>query len=299
LAQGRPPQITADEIHNALVVMTTPRTYQVIEAALTKLDVPPLQVLIEAVVAEVTLTTDLQYGVQWFLKTGNSAQFTLSNSATGSTAPIFPGFAAVLSKGKDITGTLSALQSITTVHVLSSPQLMVINNQTATLQVGNQVPIATQSAVSVVTTNAPVVNTIQYRDTGVILKVTPRVNASGHVQMDVVQEVSDVTNTTTSGIDSPTILQRKFNSAVSVESGDTIVLGGVIQDKRSLGNSGVPLLKDIPLLGNLFKTNTDTDNRTEVIVLITPQVVTNEVDIGRVTEEFRRRLNEMAGPQLP
>jgi general secretion pathway protein D len=289
------PRIIADEKNNAILVMSTPAEYRIVEMALAKLDVPPLQVLIEAVVAEVTLTTDLRYGVQWFFRIGSNS-FTLSNGNSSTVSPTFPGFAAVLQSGSDIRAVLSALESVTTVNVLSSPQLMVLNNQTATLQVGDQVPIATQSATSILTSGAPIVNTIQFRDTGVILKVTPRVNEGGLVLMDISQEVSDVARTTTSGIDSPTIQQRKFNSSVSVQNGETIALGGLIRDRRVSGDSGIPVLKDIPWLGNLFKTNNDSDNRTELVVLITPRVARSQADIRGITEEFRERLRALSVP---
>lgn len=282
-------RLKADEVNNALLILATPREYRVVEAALAKLDIPPLQVMIEAVVAEVTLTDELRYGVQWLFQPG-AQSFTLSTAATGAVNPIFPGFSAVLTKGNDIRATLNMLEGITNVNVVSSPKLMVLNNQTATLQVGDQVPIATQSAVSVGAAGAPVVNTIQFRDTGVILKVTPRVNEGGLVLMDISQEVSDVARTTTSNLDSPTIQQRKIASSVSVTTGETIALGGLIRDRRVDGDSGIPILKDMPVLGNLFKSTTETTNRTELLILITPQVVRAPADIRRVTQELRDRL---------
>ncbi len=282
-------RLKADEVNNALLVLATPREYRVIEAALSKLDVPPMQVMIEAVVAEVTLTDDLRYGVQWLFQPG-AQSFTLSQASSGAVSGVFPGFSAVLRHGDNIRAVLSALEGITTVNVVSSPKLMVLNNQTATLQVGDQVPIATQSAVSVGSAGAPVVNTIQFRDTGVILKVTPRVNEGGLVLMDISQEVSDVARTTTSNLDSPTIQQRKLASSISVNTGETIALGGLIRDRRNDGSSGIPVLKDVPVFGHLFKTTTETTTRTELLVLITPQVVRTPTDIRRVTQELRDRL---------
>jgi general secretion pathway protein D len=282
-------RLKADEVNNALLILATPREYRVVEAALSKLDVPPMQVMIEAVVAEVTLTDELRYGVQWLFQPG-AQSFTLSQASSGAVSGVFPGFSAVLRQGDNIRAVLSALEGITTVNVVSSPKLMVLNNQTATLQVGDQVPIATQSAVSVGSAGAPVVNTIQFRDTGVILKVTPRVNEGGLVLMDISQEVSDVARTTTSNLDSPTIQQRKLASSISVTSGETIALGGLIRDRRNDGTSGIPLLKDVPVVGNLFKNTTETTTRTELLVLITPQVVRSPTDIRRVTRELRERL---------
>lgn len=292
-------RLKADEVNNALLILATPREYRVIEAALAKLDIPPLQVMIEAVVAEVTLTDELKYGVQWLFQPG-AQSFTLSQASTGAVAGSFPGFSAVLRQGADIRAVLNMLSSVTTVNVVSSPKLMVMNNQTATLQVGDQVPISTQSAVSTSSAGAPVVSTIQYRDTGVILKVTPRVNEGGLVAMDITQEVSDVTSTTTSKLDSPTIQQRKVSSSVSVTTGETIAMGGLIRDRRTNGSSGIPLLKDVPLMGNLFKSTTEATTRTELLVLITPQVVRSPTDIRRVTQELRERLRipaELLGDQ--
>ncbi len=171
---------------------------------------------------------------------------------------------------------------------------MVLDNQTAMLQVGDQVPIATQSAVSVTDPEAPIVNTIQFRDTGVILEVTPRVNASGLVVMDILQEVSDVVATVTSSIDSPTIQQRKIKSTVAVHSGQTIALGGLIRDRHEVGTVGVPLLSEIPYLGNLFKTTSDSTVRTELLVLITPRVVRDQSEAVAVTDELRKRLRALS-----
>jgi general secretion pathway protein D len=185
---------------------------------------------------------------------------------------------------------LSALEDATEVDVISAPEVLVLNNQTAILQVGDQVPIATQSAVSVVAGGAPVVNTIEYRDTGVTLKVTPRVNQGGMVMMDISQEVSDVAATTTSTLDSPTINQRKISSTVAVHDGQTIALGGLISDNRTKSKSGIPVLQNIPVLGSLFATTDHQDSRTELLVLITPHVVENAQKAQSVTEELRRKL---------
>ncbi len=288
LGSGVAPRIIADSITNSLLILASPKEYRVVEAALAKLDIPPLQVLIEAVVAEVTLTEDLRYGVQWLFQPGRQSM-TLSDVTAGTVASKFPGFSAVFS-GQNIRAVLDALESVTRVNVVSSPKLMVLNNQTATLQVGDQVPIATQSAVGVGAPGTPIVNAIQFRDTGVILKVTPRVNEGGLVLLDINQEVSDVAKTTTSTIDSPTIQQRKLASSISVGNGETIALGGLIRDRQSGGNSGLPLLKDVPLLGHLFRSDTQGSTRTELLILLTPRVVRSPADIRRVTDELRDKL---------
>ena len=170
---------------------------------------------------------------------------------------------------------------------------MVLNNQPARLQVGDQVPIAVQSAVSVTDPAAPIVNAIEFRDTGVILDVIPRVNAGGLVVLDIAQEVSDVVETTSSTLNSPTIRQRRIESTVAVQSGETIALGGLIRDSKTEGETGIPLLSDIPILGNLFKTTSNTADRTELLILLTPRVVRGQADSRAITEELRRRLHEL------
>jgi general secretion pathway protein D len=282
------PRIVADEGNNALIVRATSRDYRLIEGALARLDVPPLQILIEAVVAEVTLTNELRYGVQWFLTQGDF-RAALSEAASGVVDSRFPGFSILLG-GADIRAVLNALESVTRLNVVSSPKLVVLNNQIASLQVGDQVPIATQSAVSTLNPGAPIVNTIQFRDTGVILRVTPRANENGVVRLDIHQEISDVTRTTTSGIDSPTIQQRRFSSSVSVASGETVALAGLIRDRRIDGSTGIPVLRDLPIIGNLFGVTTDGGTRTDLIVLLTPRVIRSPADLRQVTNDLRESL---------
>ena len=286
-------RIIADEKKNALVILATSAEYRMIEATLKRLDITPLQVLIEVTIAEVGLIDDLRYGLQWFFESGD-ASATFSSLASGAVASAFPGFSFVFA-GSDARVVLNALTEITDVQVISSPQLMVLDNQSARLQVGDQVPIATQSSVTVNDPDAPIVNSIQFRDTGVILEVTPRVNAGGLVVLDVLQEVSDVVETTTSDIDSPTIQQRFIESTVAVQSGDTVALGGLIRDRHEESVSGLPLLSDIPVLGNLFKTTEVVERRTELLVLITPRVVRDRREALEVTDELRRRLSTL-GP---
>ncbi len=289
-------RIIADEANNALVILATPADYRMVEAALKKLDIVPLQVLIEATIAEVTLTDDLRYGLQWFFKSGNFSA-TLSEVDTGVAAQFFPGF-SVLFATTDISVVLNALESVTDINIISSPQLMVLDNQTARLQVGDQVPIVTRTAVSVEVgtepgepePTAPIVNEVELLDTGVILNVTPRVNAGGLVIMEIEQEVSDAVATITSGIDSPTIRQRKISSTVAVQSGETVALGGLIRDKKEKTNTGIPILSSLPLIGPLFGVRTDDVERTELLILITPRVVSNQAEARAVTDELRRRL---------
>ncbi|HEY2069682.1 MAG TPA: type II secretion system secretin GspD [Rhizomicrobium sp.] len=287
-----PVNITADEVNNALVFYCTPREFKTIEDALHQLDTQPVQVFLEAVVAEVTLTKDLKFGLQYFYQPNGQNSLTLSGGSTGyPLSQAFPGFSYMFSNNSNIQVVLNALENVTHVEVISSPKIMVLNNLTATLQVGDQVPIETAQSIATVTNDAPIINSIQYEDTGVILKVTPRVNRGGLVMMDISQEVSAVDPSISSGdISSPAIEQRKIDSSIAVQDGETVALGGLITDEKSYGKSGLPFLQDIPLLGNLFTTKTDDHDRTELIVLITPHVIDNIQKARAITDELRRKL---------
>ena len=303
---ARGPQIIADRGNSALLIVATEAEYAMIEAAVRKLDILPMQVLIEATIAEVTLNNVLQYGTQFYLA-NHEGQVTLSNavSATptavdpanslsklfpGTLAPNFPGFAVAHTIGS-MQFVVEALKSITDVQVISAPKLLVLDKQQASFQVGDLVPTITQSAVSVITPGAPVVNNVEYQPTGVILTVTPRINSGGLVTLDIEQEVSDVVQTTSSSINSPTFQQRKVKTKVIAQDGETISLAGLISDKAFKGNSGIPLLQDLPLLGPLFSTRSKETDRTELLILLTPRVVYNQQSARALTEELRRKLS--------
>jgi len=286
-----PVHIVEDESRNALLVSATTRDYRNIRKLLRKLDVPPLQVLIEATIAEVKLRDDLRYGLQWFFTKGNN-EFTLSEIGSGAIAPTFPGFSYLFS-GSNARIAFDTLTSLTDVQIVSSPQLMVMNNTSARLQVGDQVPVPVQSSVGVGSGDAPIVNTIQFRDTGVILQVKPRVNENGMVTLEIRQEVSDAAPTTSSGIDAPTIQQRQLSSIVTVANGHTLALGGIIRTTNSVTKSGLPFLSDIPILGALFGSTGTQEDRTELLILLTPRVVRDSRDGVEITEELRRRFSRL------
>ncbi len=296
-ADGANIRIIADEINNALLILASSRDYKMILAALRKLDIVPLQVLIDAVIADVTLTDDLRYGVQYFLSRGNN-QFTLSRGTTGQIGSQFPGFSySFLTQNSGVV--LDALEGVTNVRVLSSPQLMVLDNQVARLQIGDEVPVITQQQQSTVGSTGQdsspnIINSIQYLETGVILEVTPRVNAGGLVTLDINTEVSNVVSTTTSTIDSPTIQQRKISSSIAVQDGETIILGGLIQENVTESTSGLPFLSRIPLIGGLFGQVDNKVRSTELIVLLTPHVVRNPSEARAITQEIRMRMRNFA-----
>jgi general secretion pathway protein D len=289
--QGGTLRIVADDVRNAIIVHGSPDELRAVQAALARLDIQPIQILIEATIAEVTLNDELEYGIRWAFETGDfSGIFT--NAASTTLGPVLPGLSLILDTSEAIA-VLRLLSEITNVEVVSSPQLMVLENQPARLVVGDQVPVATQSVVSIDDLDAPIVNAINYVDTGVILEVTPRVNADGLVTMQVVQEVSDAVRTQTSELNSPTIQQRLLNSTVAVRSGQTVVLGGLIRERQEDGRAGIPLLMDIPVLGNLFRITSRSGTRTELLVLITPRVVRDGFEAMLVTNELRNRLTEL------
>ncbi len=295
-------RIIPDDQNNAVLLYGTRREIDTIEAMLRKIDILPLQVRIDAVIAEVQLNDNLQYGTQFFFKSGglngilsNQVQ---STAVTPTLSPSqvqlnlnFPGFFIGGHGQGGAPFAINALQAVTKVYVLSSPQLMVLDNQPARLQVGNVVPYLSQTAQSLITANAPVVNSINYQQTGVVMEVTPRVNSGGLVTLDVLQDVSDVSNViTTPGINSPTFLDRSVTSRVVVQDGQTIGLAGLIRDNATAGNQGIPWLKDVPILGLLAGTQNNTRQRTELLILITPHVVHDQRDARELTEDLRDQL---------
>jgi len=288
-------RIVADAVNNTLLISTRPALYRRIEADLRKLDVMPSQVSIEATILEVTLTDQLSMGTQFFLNSGKSG-FKLAPDSSGAIGAIAPGFSYLWQAGSAQL-VVDALKGVTDVNVVSAPTMMVLDNETAKLQVGDQVPVITSTSQSTVTTDSPVINTVEYHDTGIILSVTPRISG-GMVTMELQQEVSQVTTTTTSSIDSPTFQQRRFYSSVSVGDGETLLMGGLISTQRTKSNQGVPYLSDVPVLGVLFGQRSDTNNRTELMVMITPHIVRNPVEAAAASDEIRRRIRETISPPV-
>jgi len=317
-------RITAIEENNQLLVMATPGEYDSILAAIHRLDVPPLQVQIEAKVLEVTLQGALNYGVQWWFaglinNNGNAAsgsgtgfdygsgyqgnvgdRHRFSAGGGGSATPtsaaggIFYSFL-----NKDFQVAINALQTDGIAKTLSAPSMVVLNNQQASITVGSQVPITTTSFYggSVVTsgTNATsnTIGSTSYVSTGTTLQITPRVNPGGLVYMDVAQEITTPGTPATSG-GNPPISQRSLNTQVAVQSGQTVLLGGLIREDNGTNNTGVPLLSSVPVVGNLFKSSTKSRNRTEIIVLITPRVIYNNEDAQTITQEYQDKFESLA-----
>ena len=293
-------RVMADEVNNAILVYGSRGEFDKIQNALKRLDVPPTQVLIEASIIEVTLNDELKYGLQWVFndktRGGLSGSGVISNVAGGVLGGAASGFSYTLKNPLgDVRGVINALADKSLVNVISSPSLMVMDNHTASIAVGTQQPI--RSSETFIGGSNNVTTAIQYKDTGVTLSVTPSVNAGNMVTMQINQAVTDVgTEDATTGQRS--FLQRQFNSKVAVRSGETLVLGGLIRDNSTSGKQGIPLLQDIPVLGKLFGANSKNVARTELLVVITPRVVRNDVDLIAIGQEMRDRMKGLP-KQLP
>ena len=296
-------RITADSVNNAIVVYANQEDHRVIERAVHDFDRPRLQVAIEATVAEVTLTNDLAYGVQYFLTSrdvgaardkGSVGLFGAAQAAAQATAlqRVLPGFNLLLGSEAQPRVILNALSTITSVKVLSSPSIVALDNQPALLQVGNEIPITTSSATILSNSTTPLVNTIEMRNTGVILKVLPHVNSNGTIELEVDQEISAVVNPDQQTL-TPTISSRRVHSTVAVTSGQTVLLGGLISENDQRTKSGIPGLSDIKFLGDLLGNTSGTKTRSEIIIFIRPQLIRNSVNARAVTEEFRDKLHTM------
>jgi len=280
-------RLMADGVNNAILVYGTAAEYAKVEATLKRLDVPGAQVLIEATIMEVSLKDDLQYGLQWAFsenRGANTGKGTLSSA--GGAVPSAPtkGFSYSLTNSAgDIKGMLNLLADKSLLNVISSPSLMVLDNHTASIAVGTQQPV---NGGTTITTGGVSTNSIQYKDTGVNLTVTPSVNAGNMVNMTINQSVTDVGDVDTA-TGQRSFLQRQIGSKVAVRSGETIVLGGLIRDNSTTGRSGIPILQDLPLVGGLFSTQSKLGGRTEMLVMLTPRVVRSDAEIGNLANDVR------------
>ncbi|MCP3401800.1 type II secretion system secretin GspD [Bradyrhizobium sp. CCGB20] len=304
-------RITADSVNNTLLIYASQEQYRIIEQTIREVDQPQLQVAIDATIAEVTLTDDLQYGVQSYIMSRDlglkpdtgSFGYAGASAAVGNAANVvlnraIPGFNFLVGAASTPRAILNALHSVTDVKVLSNPSVVVIDNQIATLQVGDEIPIQTGSA-TVLTGNNTIANTTDYRSTGIILRVVPRINANGNVRLDVEQEISNPVGTSSTASSSststnsltPTVSTRKVRSSVSVASGQTVLLAGLISDSQNKGRSAIPGLDQIPGVGEvLFGQTEKTIKRTELIIFIRPQIIRDGADAHFVAEELRTKL---------
>ena len=288
-------RVVADEKRNALLIRAPRTEYRRIEQALRELDKAPSQVLIEASIVEVSLTGNLQYGVEWFVQNsisgGREGQALLNMRDAGTIAPKQPGFSyTILNKAGVVRATLNALAEKSQVRLLSSPSVLVLNNHNATIQVGQQQPIKSSTSV---TTGNLVTESITYKDTGVMLSVTPSVNAGGLITMDISQQVTDVGEADTA-TGQRAFLTRQIQTRVAVRSGEPVVLGGLIRENDTTGRSGVPVLSTLPVVGALFGNTANNSNRTELLVLLTPRALENDDALRSASAEMRERMRVLA-----
>ena len=292
-------RVVADEKRNALLIRAPRTEYRRIEQALRELDKAPVQVLIEASIVEVSLTGNLAYGVEWFvqnnLSRGRDGQALLNLRSNGSIGAIQPGFSySILNAAGTVRATLNALAEQTKLRVLSNPTVLVLDNHNATIQIGKQQPVKSSTTA----TGTLVTEAITYKDTGVMLSVTPSVNSGGLITMDIVQQVTDVGE-----VDVPTgqrsFLTRQIQSRVAVRSGEPIVLGGMIRENETSGTSGLPLLSEVPVVGALFGKNSNNSDRTELLVLLTPRALENDDQLRAASAELRQRMRAVTLPLPP
>ncbi|MBK9704453.1 MAG: type II secretion system secretin GspD [Betaproteobacteria bacterium] len=305
-------QVVADKDNNTILIVATQSEYSVIEAALKKLDVPSRQVVIEVTIAQVALSDDLKYGVEWYFTNGVKQAGGLfragtvpgnlfdvaASAAVAGIGPVVPGFSYLLAGlvPGGVTAALTMLGTAGDTKVVANPHVAALDNQKATIKVGDRIPICQETYVGSTTgaTNNAVTTTSQYVDTGVLLQVTPHINAGGLVQMEVQAEVS-IPGATTRTCEAPPINTRSVQSILSVQSGQTMVMGGLISDRKILESNGLPLLSKIPVIGALFGTQSFKDERTELVLFITPRVVENEYDVKGVVEDLRKRMERLEG----
>ncbi|MES2192846.1 MAG: type II secretion system secretin GspD [Pseudomonadota bacterium] len=300
-------RITADVTNNAVLVYANQESQRIVEQTIRQIDRPQRQIAIEATIAEVTLNETVNHGVQFFLasrdvglKPDTGSVMSTIGGAVLSRA--VPGFNFLIGSEATPRFILDALQGVTDVKVLSNPSLVVLDNQPATLQVGDQVPFSTGTA-TVLTANNTVVNTIDYKNTGIILRVLPRANANGNVVLDIEQEISNIAagSSAASGPNlTPTISQRRVKSSISVVSGQTVLLAGLISETDNKGKSGLPFLSQIPGMPETFLHQNRTRSRTELILFIRPTVIKDALDAHVIAEEMRSKMNSrLVGTTLP
>jgi general secretion pathway protein D len=293
-----PVRVAVDKESNTLVISASLPRWLQIQRVLDDVDRTPPQILIEATILEVTLKDDFRFGVDWSLMAaGGRLKVASSSNQAGAVAPTFPGL-AVTFLDNDVSAAINALRSKTTVEVVSTPKVVALDNHMAKLQVGDQVPVVTQSAQSSSAPGAPLVVTTDYRSTGAILNVTPRVSGDDRITIQVSQEVSSVAKTTTSGIDSPTIQQRRMESTLQLRDGGTVALGGLISQTKSQGKSGVPWLQDVPLVGGLFRADTHNNDRTELIILLTARIMRDDASNERGIADLLADMREIQARDL-
>ncbi|MBI5214028.1 MAG: hypothetical protein HY957_11780, partial [Nitrospirae bacterium] len=306
---------------NALIIKASPKSYLTILETLKKLDIPAKQVLIEVLIAEVSLTDKTQFGIEWMLKGAISAEGKHTPLATGFTSELQPGtispsidsttgqvtkitttpaagtlFAAIIKPDK-YGAILNAFASLGKLNVLSSPHILAMDNKEAKIEIGEEIPVATgfqqqpSTSTTTGTTSFVAAGQIQYRTTGIILAVTPHISEKNMVKLKISQEISSRgVDISLAGITSPSFTKRKAETIGVVQTGHTLIIGGLISEQQNKTNEGLPLLSKIPLIGHLFGVTSDEVRKTELVVMVTPHVVSSPEEADAVTKQFQNRV---------
>lgn len=287
--------ITVDAIGNRIIFRGTSSEYQRLRETLVQLDQPPRQVLIELTIAEVTLTDETRFGVEWFLdQTITDGTLTASTRGGSTRQPGGLGVIAthVFSRGR-VEAALNAFASNQNLNILSTPRVFTRSGHEAEILVGTDVPIITSQRASDNQTggDTDVLQTVQYRQTGIILNVRPIVFGDDHIDISLYQEVSSQQPNTSAAINSPLILNRSVSTQISLQEGMTAVIGGLMQDTYSRDQRGIPGLKDIPFLGAAFRSEEVTGDKVELVILLTPYIVRDDDDIEALTNSLTRSVN--------
>jgi len=290
-------KIAADNNKNVVIMICSPSVYRQHLGLLRQLDTQPKQVLIEATIAELSLTDELKYGVEWYINNtinnGPITGGTLGHLIDASTGNLGMAFNYVTSTA-NFKAMINALATKNKANILSTPRLTVLDNHEAVIQIGQDVPVATgeQTTAASTGTEPTILRSIQYRSLGIILKVKPTINTEGLLTLELTQEVSDLSKNTGVG-DSPIIAIRRINTSVVAANGQTVALGGLMKQQKGIIERKVPLLGDIPLIGNLFKVTENTDDRTELLILVTPTILTKTDDATKITDELKKEIKWM------
>ncbi len=283
--EGRDPEeeplrLVVDERQNLLIFRGSGTRYQNLLPVIRQMDIPPKQVALEVMVAEVTLTDQLRNGIEWFLRRGEYTLNTRGNLGLAAGALEY----AITTDAGDVQALINILASENRVQILSSPRLIVRDGQSASINVGTEIPLITTQATNADEVDSRLVQNIQYRSTGITLNVTPVINGRGNVALQIAQNFSEAGENTLSGVDSPTILNRSIQTNVVADDGQMIILGGLISENNSQAETRVPVLGEIPLLGALFRTQSASTTRTELVVMLTPRLMRKRADLERLRE---------------
>ena len=305
--------ITAYEDINAIIIKASPRDYLTILDTIKKLDIPPKQVLIEVMIAEVTLDDSMKFGLEWLVKgsgggasgiggyTSSPENFASAENTSGKIidfrfSPVFSSgaFVNIIDPDKFIA-LLSMSASKGNLHVLASPHILAVDNQEATIEIGDDIPIATgltqQPATGGGATTLVSSGQIQYRTAGIILNVTPHISEKNKVTLKIKQEYSSSGGSElVAGQEFPKFIKRSAETTAIVQSGHTLVIGGLISENNSKNRTGIPVLSKIPVLGYLFGSTTDTYKRTELLLLVTPYVINDINEADQITKQFQDRV---------